>query len=65
MKYKYHRLDYAPILRSTLRDILDTILGNVCLQDFWSSLVNEERTPLAEKILESGLARASGHPISV
>ena len=64
MKCKYQRLDYAPILKSTLPDIGDTILGNVCLQDFWSSLVNEEKTPLARKILESGLARAGKHPIS-
>ena len=65
MKYKYQRPDYAPVLRSTLPDIGDTILGSVCLQDFWSSLVNEEKTPLAGKILESGLAQAGGHPISV
>ena len=56
MQYKYQRSDYAPILRSMVLDIGDTILGNVYLQDFWSSLVNEERTPLARKILESGLA---------
>ena len=65
MKYKYQRPDYAPVLRSTLPDIGDTILGSICLQDFWSSLVNEEKTPLAGKILESGLAQAGGHPISV
>ena len=65
MKYKYQRPDYAPVLRSTLPDIGDTILGSVCLQDFWSSLVNEEKTPLAGKILESGLAQAGRHPISV
>ena len=63
MKYKYQRPDYAPVLRNTLPDIGDTILGNVYLQDFWSSLVDEERTPLARNILESGLARAGGHPI--
>ena len=65
MKYKYKRVDYAPILKSTLLDIGDTILGNVYLQDFWSSLVNEEKTPLARKILESGLAQVGEHPISV
>ena len=65
MKYKYQRPDYAPVLKSTLPDIGDTILGNVCLQDFWSSLVNEEKTPLAGKMLESGLGQAGGHPISV
>ena len=64
MKYKYQRRDYAPILRSTLPDIGDTILGNVYLQDFWSSLVNEERTPLTRRILESGLAWVGRHPIS-
>lgn len=64
MKYKYQRPDYAPSLKSTLPDICDTILGSVCLHDFWSSLESEQRTPLARSILESGLARAGGHPIS-
>ena len=64
MKYKYQRLDYHPILRSTLPNIGDTILGSVCLQYFWLSLVNKKRTPLAKKILESGLARAGRNPIS-
>ena len=64
MKYKYERPDYAHILKSTLLDIGDTILGSVCLQDFWSSLESEDKTPLAGKILESGLARVGRQPIS-
>lgn len=63
MKYKYQRPDYAPILKSTLPDIGDTILGSVSLQDFWSSLESEDKIPLAGKISKSGIARAGGHPI--
>ena len=48
-----------------LPDISDTILGSVCLHDFWSSFESKDRTPLAGKILESGLAQAGGHPILV
>lgn len=56
MKYKYQRLDYAPILKCTLPNIDDTILGSFSLQDFWLSLESEDKTPLAKFFLETSLA---------
>lgn len=64
MKYKCQGNEFVSILKCTLPEISNTRLGHVRIEDFWKSM-EEGRTPLAQKILDSGLAHVVGHPPTV
>ena len=53
------------ILTSMLPEISDTKMGHMEIANFWKMMSREGRSTLAQCTLESGLAHARGHPLTV
>lgn len=65
MRYKFLGKEPPVILKSTLPEISDTKMGHMEIEDFWKMMSREDKSLLAQRTLESGLAYAGGHPLAV
>ena len=65
MRYKCQGKEPPMILTSTLLKISNTKLGHMEVVDFWKMMRKEDKSPLTQRTLESGLAHAGRHPLVV
>ena len=56
MRYKFQGKEPPAILKSTLLEISDTKMGHMEIEDFWKMMSREDKSLLAQRTLESGLA---------
>ena len=65
MMYKLQGKEPPVILTSTLPEISYTKMGHMEIANFWKMMSREDKSPLAQRTLESGLAHVRGHPLAV
>ena len=65
MRYEFQGKEPPVILKSTLPEISDTMMGHMEIEDFWKMMSREDKSLLTQRTLESGLAHAGGHPLAV
>lgn len=61
-KKRYKYLGYKKMfdLETNLSKVEDSVLGNINMSQFWRKMRSNKRTPIAQRILYSGLAHAIG-----
>ena len=65
MRYQFQGKEPLAILKSTLSKIFDTKMGHMEVANLWKMMSKEDKSPLAHRMLEIGVAHAKGHPLVV
>jgi len=65
MKFKYQGAPHSSGIESSWSGLKDTKLEHIDLGEFSTCLQQDDKSPIAEKILQSGLAHARGFLTSV
>ena len=65
MRYQFEGKEPPAILKSMLPKTSDTKMGHIEVANFWKMMSKEDKLPLAQRTLESGLSHVGGHPLTI